>query len=149
MRFLILALLLAGKVNATPLGILNHNPGNITSKNPQAWSGAIGTDSWGHLIFQDDYHGLKAIRRVLGAYWRKHGINTPRGVAKRWISSKASAQEVAEYAKVLCEFTKTGPDDILDMTNPNTLRKLARGIVKGENSLSPYPHHLWDKAFPR
>lgn len=149
MRFLILALLLAGRVDATPLGILNHNPGNISSKSPQAWSGAIGTDSWGHLIFKDDLHGLKAIRRVLKAYWTKHGINTPRKVAKRWISNKASAEEVAQYAKVLCEFTKTGLDDTLDMTDPNILRKLARGIVKGENSISPYSHHTWDKAFPR
>lgn len=147
MRFFILALVLAGTANATTIGIRNHNPGNIISRHPMAWEGAVGKDAWQHIKFKDEVHGLRAIRVLLGRYWRKHRINTAFGIANRWLGKNNSYAHKMQYARIICKYTGKKPHDALDMTDRQTLMRIAQGIVQGENSKSPYTEAMWHKAF--
>lgn len=147
MRFFILALILAGTANATTIGIENHNPGNIRSRHPLKWEGAVGADEWDHIKFKDEVHGLRAIRVLLQSYHRKHGINTAYGIAERWLGKKNNSAKALEYARVICKYTRTNPQDTLDMHDRGILKKIAHGIVQAENSNNPYTLAMWDKAF--
>lgn len=147
MRFFILALVLAGTANATTIGIRNHNPGNIISRHPMAWEGAVGKDAWGHIRFKNEVCGLKAIKKVLESYGKK-GLDTPHKIAIRWVGP--GTQNKKEFADYMLKFTSISGfqhNQKLDMLDINTLSRLARGIVVAENSKSPYTEAMWHKAF--
>lgn len=129
------------------IGIANHNPGNIRDPRWQAWKGSVGVDPWGHIIFSDKRWGLRAIRMNLAAY-RKRGIRTPREIAERWGSAEAGAAEKSGYTRMLCQAIGAWPDQPLDMMDPHTLRRIARGIVRQENGRDPYTAADYARAFP-
>ncbi len=132
---------------AEPIGIQNHNPGNVIYANWHKWPGAVGVDPWGHLKFRDDLHGLRAIKKVLRTYDRKHGIKTTYQIVSRYINKKATHQVRLDYAKTLCQFTHKKPDDILDMKDPRILYLLAKGIVRHECGKDPYSKILYERVF--
>lgn len=146
---LTLALASAGAAaSPEPIGISLHNPGNIRDVRWRCWKGAVGIDAHQHMRFKSAFWGLRAIRINLQAYGRG-GFNTPRAIAARWGSLNADAAAKADYTRMLCQVLRCGPEAVLDMNDPWTLRTLARGIVRQENGYDPYPASLYDRAFPR
>ncbi len=146
-RLIALLLFWVGTLGAAPIGIQNSNPGNVVPWNWHTWSGATGLDPYGHAIFKDDLHGFRAIKRVLKCYDKKHHIDTPYAIAKRYINKKATVQVRLEYAKTLCQFTGGGAHDKLDMRDKRVLMALAHGIVRHENGMDPYPESLYRRVF--
>ena len=149
-RGLILALLLVAATCHASIGTDNRNPGNIRGHRCQDWGGAIAHDPWGHLIFRTDLDGLKAMRKVLAAYGRKHHINTVRGICARWVAkpkTKAQARELVGYVKAVAQRAGVGLDTPLDMADRKLLARVARGLVWAENGVDSYPESLFRQAF--
>ena len=152
MKHLFLALLLAlavtaGAASSETIGIANHNPGNLRDIHWRAWKGAVGIDKYMHMKFRSDFWGLRAIRLNLESYGAE-GHDTPRKVAVRWGSLKATPAQRAEYTLMLCNFTGCKADEKLNMNDRQVLKRLARGIVREENGADPYSASLYDRAFP-
>ncbi len=129
------------------LGLLNHNPGNISPKNLRGWHGAIGRDAYGHARFRTRRDGILAIRENLIAYWTKHHLNTCREIATRWASPRISKADLADYIATLDAYTGAQPDEPLDMTDPDTLQALGHGIAREETGTDPYPERIWASVF--
>ncbi len=134
---------------AEPIGIKNHNPGNVIAFNWKKWPGAVGVDPWGHLKFKDDLHGLRAIKKVLRTYDKKHDIKTAYQIVSRYINKKATPKIRMDYAKTLCQFTKKNPHEVLDMKDPHILYLLGKGIVRHECGQDPYSEKLYERVFFR
>ena len=147
-KALCLALLVYGQAWGGPIGIENNNPGNLRSFRWERWEGATGVDAHAHIVFRTPFYGLRAIRVNLAAY-RRRGVITPYGIAKRWGSLKASPSQVHDYVRTLCQVGHFKAHEKLDLRDPDVQQALAHGIVRHENGIDPYSPELYDHAFPR
>ena len=133
-----------------PIGVADHNPGNILSTRPSLWPGAVGCDPYGHLVFMTDVDGIRGIRRVLRGYWRKHHLHTIRAICHRWASRDVDTpeklRERLDYAKKVAWEAHLGLDEPVDMTDGWVLFRLAKGIVYAEEDYQPYPDALFKEA---
>jgi len=140
----LILLLLVSPLHGETLGIRNSNPGNIQSEHWRAWPGSIGSRN-GYLIFKNDRYGLRAIRWVLLRY-RARGINTPQGIVERWTGLRVD-QGAARYLQAFDKQTYMRPGMRLDLSRPDVLATVARGIIFCENSGNPYPEQLYRAVF--
>lgn len=147
MKVGILVLLLMGSVlRAGPIGVSNHNPGNIRDVRWRQWQGAVGIDPYLHIRFKSDFWGLRAIRVNLTSY-AAAGVNTPYGIGARWGSLKATKAQRMDYCRMLCQVTGAKAGDRLDLMDPAVMKRVAHGIVRQENGSDPYPARLYDRVF--
>lgn len=147
---LILALLLAANLHACgpTVGFAVNNPGNIAGATLSKWPGSTGHDAWGHLVFEDKIHGVRAIRHNLVRYWTRHRINTVHGIVHRWVSIADTTKAARDdYEKAICQAVGRGPGEALDMTDRDTLEELAQGIVYAENGCDDVPEYVYDAVF--
>lgn len=112
-------------------GIRNNNPGNIRVVAGVTWQGQIGVDDDGFLIFDTMENGIRAIARILKNYQRLYGLNTVRAIATRW-----SATDQTAYTANLSSWLGVDEDESIDVSDPETLGVLVRGIIRQENGLT-------------
>jgi hypothetical protein len=150
MRYLILIFALAANSHADTIGIDLHNPGNIRAHSIKGWHGAIGLDPWLHIHFKTDLDGMKAMRKVLTAYDRKHHLKTLEAIGWRWCGPPKSAAQRKQkegYLRALSQYSKIPLDGHVDLKDRNIMARVARAIVIGENGRDPYPWSLYQEAF--
>jgi hypothetical protein len=112
-----------------PRGLRNMNPGNVRAlPNGQAWQGQTGTDDQGYAQFGAMQDGIRAALVNLHNYGQLHGINTVSDVINRW-----SPDAPVSYAQSVAKIVGVGPNDKIDLSDPNTLGKVAQGIFSFEN----------------
>ncbi|MCC3733712.1 hypothetical protein LLS47_12315 [Rouxiella badensis] len=116
-------------------GVRNNNPGNIEASDQNPWEGQTGSDGR-FATFETPEHGIRALGKNLLSYNRQ-GIDTVSEVVNRWAPA-ADGNNTDAYIKALCKSVGVGPNDPLDMSNPNTLAALCAGIVTHENGNQPY-----------
>lgn len=149
-RATLLIFALASTLGAQTIGEANHNPGNIRSTDYRQWPGAVGVDRWHHLRFRTDLDGIKTMRRILTAYWRKYKINTVAGICGRWTRNPKTVAEKREwfdYARAVAQHAHVKMDAALNMQDRRLLEKVALGIAYAENGELIYPESLFDEAF--
>jgi hypothetical protein len=135
-------------VNSETIGILNNNPGNLSSRNFKAWQGAIGYDGWQHLRFGNSVQGIVAIGTNLRLYKEKHGIRTVTGLVSRWIPKKDTSRQHREYVQCVCSrLGGIDPFKKLDFADPCIQKKLAKAIIFYENGHDPYSEKTYALAF--
>lgn len=115
-------------VSTVDRGFRNNNPGNIRPTSAKEFTGQIGIDSDGFAIFSSMEYGIRAIAVILKNYGTRDGINTVEGAITRWSATDQSAY-VANVSAIL----GVGPDDYIDLTDPNTLSGIVQGIIAQEN----------------
>lgn len=150
MRVLLLIFALSANSHADTIGIDLKNPGNIRAHSIKGLKGAIGLDPWLHIHFQSDLDGMKAMRKVLTAYDRKHKLKTLRQIGWRWCGPpKSEAQRLQKegYLRALSQYSKIKLDGHVDLKDRNIMARVARAIVIGENGRDPYPWSLYQEAF--
>lgn len=136
---LLAGLILAANLSAAPRGIRNNNAGNIAApSHGRLWSGAVGVDDAGYMVFRTASIGLVAIITNLKAYHTKHGIDTPAGVVARWTNISDTPEQRKAYTAFICARIGAGPNQRLDMTDPVILVGLMKSIVFYENGMDPY-----------
>jgi hypothetical protein len=141
---------LAGSLQAAPIGIRQHNPGNIHGKFPSHWLGATSTDDYGYLSFDTDEHGLRALRINLEFYYFGRHLMTIRQIAKRWVRKPRNAEQRAaleSYIQGFAQRVKVRADARLWLEDRRMLEKVGEGIVWVEQGEDPYPKALYRQVF--
>lgn len=101
-------------------GVRNNNLANVKAlPNGQMWKGQTGTDSAGYAIFDTPANGQRAAMRNMASYARRDGVNTVNGFVERW-ASDSSAADKANYKATLSKALGVGPNDRIDLANPQT-----------------------------
>lgn len=119
-----------------PRGVRNNNPGNIEYNGTQ-WKGLDSPPSDGRFArFVEPVYGIRALARVLETYYRKHGINTIRGVINRWAPS--TENDTGSYIEHVAEEVGASPDAPLNLTKPAVRVPLIAAIIEHENGQQPY-----------
>lgn len=111
------------QVNKT-LAVKNRNFLNI-KVGREPWKGQIGTDKYGHAIFEDPVWSIRAGAIVLRSYEHKHKINTIDGLVRRFAEGNHE-----DYAKYLCRELNVKKDEKISFTAH--MPELIRAMVKFE-----------------
>lgn len=118
-----------------PRGVRNHNPGNLV-KSDIPWDGKITGADARFESFTTAEQGIAALARNLLTYQQRHGLDSVDTIINRWAppSENKTGQYVATVAKAL----DVAPGDKLDLSEPGTLARLTKAIIKQENGKQPY-----------
>ncbi len=117
-----------------PRGIRNNNPGNIrlTSKK---WFGQKNQQTDRDFVeYETPLHGLRALMKVLLAYYFKHGLKDIQSIINRWAPPHENATDA--YIYQVCRRLSKKRNDSLDLCDPALLVSLSKAIVLHENGPS-------------
>jgi hypothetical protein len=127
-------------VSKLPAGMRNNNPGNLKFNPDVKWEGLVGpsenTDQGDfQAVFNSPLMGMRATAKLLTNKYKKYGLNTFSKIIQTpnigWTPG-ASAAQVENAAKQ----AGFGPNDVLDLDNPEILAKVMRGIIAQEHGPS-------------
>jgi hypothetical protein len=132
-------------MSTTPRGIRNHNPGNI-DRTSERWQGMAADQSADprFVVFTAPVWGLRALAKVLLSYQRKYNLRTPAAIIGRW--APPAENDTGAYARQVAKALGVGPDDRIDLQDPDTLARIVPAIVQHENGQQPYPADLIRQA---
>lgn len=121
-------------------GALNCNPGNIRHSSI-AWVGQDETQSDPDFVcFTAPQFGIRAIAILLLTYYRKHGLNTVRGLINRW--APPNENNTSAYVTDVAQRCKLVADNPIKVDDPVILAKLVSAIIWHENGENPYVPQL-------
>jgi hypothetical protein len=125
-------------------GLKNFNPGNIRFNAHVPWNGQLGEDSKGFVVFDSDFHGLRAIARDLKSMWAAAG------------GTMSILAAISKYAPPVENNTHAYADYVADMAQMDPLAErpltadmachVVAAIVHMENGVQPYPSALIAEA---
>ena|SRR6185295_3894430 len=121
-----------------PRAVRNQNPGNI-ERGHDDWAGLCEPDQMTadqreekrFCVFRNARYGFRALAVILHNYFTKHDIKTVRGIINRF--APASENNSEAYIKHVCDAIGEGPDSVLDMNDPETIKELCRAIAVHES----------------
>lgn len=125
----------SGGSSGSARGIDNNNPGNLEFSQSNPWEGQTGSDGR-FAKFETPEHGIRALGRNLISYQRQ-GYDTVSDIITRWAPPEDN-NDTAAYIKAVCEQIGATPDQKLDVSNPDTLKKLSAAIIHHENGDQPF-----------
>ncbi len=111
-----------------PLGIRSNNPGNLQIGGQEE-------------IFDNPQAGEIAAANNLRAY-ANQGIDTITGIINRWAPQAAGNNTNAQISAV-SKISGFAPDQPLDLSSPDTLRRVLTGIFTSENG-QPYQAQVFN-----
>ncbi|MDO0946630.1 hypothetical protein [Chromohalobacter israelensis] len=127
-----------------PRGIRNNNPGNIEDTGTN-WRGLDSPRNDGRFLrFVDPTYGIRALARVLGTYYRVHGISTVRGVINRWAPS--TENDTSSYVEHVAQEIGASPDAPINLESPAVRVPLVAAIIEHENGKQPYSTELIERG---
>lgn len=115
-------------------GERNNNPGNIREypHDGVAWKGERATDDDPAFEeFNRPEDGIRALAKILLAYYRKHNLHTVREIINRW--APPNENDTGAYVDAVCKQCTVAPDDPINVENESCLEMLVRGIIHHEN----------------
>lgn len=121
--------------NKLPRGIRNNNPGNIRCS-PTKWAGETGDDGV-FEIYDTPEHGIRALAKILLAYYRRYGLRTVEALIHRW--APPMENDTDAYVEAVAHELGVEPTQPIDVASPGALDLLARAIIRHENGMQPYP----------
>ncbi len=126
----------------TPRGIRLCNPGNI--RLGAKWAGLadeqIDPD---FCTFKSPEYGIRAICRILLTY-QDRGVDTVRKIIETW--APAVENDTAAYVTDIANRCNVGPDDVVDVDQPDVMRELVAAIIRHENGQQPYSRAVLDNG---
>jgi len=123
----------SASASGTPRGLRNLNPGNIEDGGfAQSQPGYAGSDGR-FAKFDTLENGVNAQGKLLETYNRKYGINTVAGVVNRWAPEAENGAATGNYASFVARKLGVGANDPIDLTNPETQRRVALAMAEFEN----------------
>lgn len=105
------------------------NPLNIKAFGNN-WSGMVGQDARGHVIFETPQDGICAAAKILKTYASKYGINTVDGIVDRFCA--ASDGVTRAYISNVCKAMGVNPGEALDVKDPQVMTKLISAMMRQE-----------------
>jgi hypothetical protein len=128
-------------------GERNNNPGNIDRNNIK-WKG-MSPDQSGDprfVVFTDAVWGIRALARNLLSYSTLYPEGTPgdidtvREIVNRW--APPTENNTSAYVSHVCKIVGVGPDEQIQIDDPEVMLRLVRGIIKHENGRCIYDEDL-------
>lgn len=114
-----------------PRGIRNNNPGNIRLSKDK-WIGLKSRqDDPEFCQFNTPSDGLRALMKIILAYYRRHNLKTIRQIIGRW--APPNENNTDSYVAAVCDSLGFGADEALPVENIGVLIGIARAIVRHEN----------------
>lgn len=117
-----------------PRNLRNNNPGNLEAS---AWTqkqpGYVGSDGR-FAIFETPEHGSKAMDSLLMGY-ASRGLETPSSIIGRWSPVSDPLNQpgsTSNYASYVAKKLGVGPNDKIDMSNPEVRAQLASAMTEFE-----------------
>lgn len=131
-----------------PRGIRNNNPGNIRIGN--AWHGeqeyGLRTEEQKREktfeVFVCATYGIRSIAKLLKNYQKKYRLMTIYGIIERYAPSTENRTD--EYAEHVASIVGIDKGQYIDVTNPESMRKMLSGIILHENGIQPYSWEIED-----
>ena len=115
------------------IGQRQNNPGNLTfAGQPGAQPGQGNR----FASFPDMPTGVAATADQLALYQTQHGINTVRGAVTRWVSDPKA--DLTSYIGDISKALGVGPDDKIDLTNPDVQAKFIQAQFPHESAGGGY-----------
>ena len=112
-------------------GERNRNPGNL-DRTATMWQGQIQDAGEPRFcVFDTPENGIRALAKTLLAYYRKHALNTVRGIINRW--APPVENDTSAYVNAVAEQCSVAPDDVINPENSGCLEMLVRAIIHQEN----------------
>lgn len=127
-------------------GERNNNPGNIV-RDMTPWLGLEPRDpavEARFCVFDTALHGVRALCIVLLNYQRLDGLRTLAQVIDRW--APPGENDTGSYVADVERQAGVGRSDVIDIEQPETLRKLAKAIIQHENGRCVYADDLIAQA---
>lgn len=112
-------------------GERNCNLGNVRCSTQKFLGEVSPSTDTEFKTFTDYAHGIRAIAKILLTYYRKHGIDTIRGIISRWAPS--SENDTNSYVNSVSLYTGLEPDKPFKVDDRQNLILLVRSIVRHEN----------------
>jgi len=117
-------------------GLRNNNPGNII-KSENRWQGLVPKDQETDTKFCEfltvDY-GIRALTKILIAYYYSHHLTTISGIIKRYAPSNEN--DTNSYIDSVAKQTGIEKDTMLNF--PEDIQPLINAIIYHENGSNPY-----------
>jgi hypothetical protein len=129
----------------TPRGVRNNNPGNI--RWGDEWQGLVPqherTDP-AFCQFTDAIYGIRALCKILLAYYHKHQLDTIQGIISRWAPREENNTDA--YVSAVASMVGVDKDDPLTVSNYSIMLPLIKGIITHENGQQPYSADTLDQG---
>lgn len=116
-------------------GIRNNNPGNI-EKSDIPWNGKLPGGDARFETFTTAEQGIAALAKNLLTYQARHGLDTVQAIVERW--APPSENKTGPYVAAVAKALDVAPGDRLDLSDPGTLTRLTKAIIRQENGKQPY-----------
>jgi hypothetical protein len=117
-------------------GESNCNPGNL-ERNGTKWKGMCEQQTDARFVsFQTPQYGIRALATVLLTYYRQHNLKTISGIVKRF--APPTENDTQSYIMAVSQEVGVKPDEIINVSNRDTLEKLVTAIIRHENGRVPY-----------
>lgn len=117
----------------TPRGIRNNNPGNL--EGDQGFKGFVGLDDKGYAKFDSPDSGLRAMAINLRNQQDLHGLNTVEDIVTKY--APPNENNTAAYIANVSKSLNVGPQDPLDLHEPQVLATLTKAVIKQEQGAIP------------
>lgn len=126
-----------------PLGIRNHNPGNI--EHGQRWVGLAEKQNHARFCtFTEPVYGIRAMARVLVTYYRRYKINSVATIIRRW--APPNENNTQAYIDSVCSHSGLPANTPLRVDTEAILSRLVPAIIAHENGEQPYRAELIREA---
>lgn len=120
-----------------PRGIRNNNPGNIRwGENWQGLAKDGKKKDPSFCVFTEPKWGIRALCKVLLTYYRRHDLDTVRGIINRY--APTNENDTSAYMKHVAELLGVGVDDKINVLDVNVMFLLIIAIIRHENGKCPY-----------
>jgi hypothetical protein len=118
-------------------GIRNNNPGNIDRTNIN-WQGMAADQSGDprFIVFRAPEWGIRAIAKIVLAYYSKDGCDTIRKIIERW--APPGENDTNAYVADVAAKCGVHPDDRCDVCSGDVLAAIVQAIIQHENGQQPY-----------
>ncbi len=121
---------------STITSVSHNNPGNIRNDGNDDWQGALDTDRE-FVQFDELKMGVRASVKVLQSYKNKHNVDTIEKLIGRW--APESENDTDGYIDFVAKKSGIKRDTVIDLSNPDVLRKVLPAMYKFEG---------WPEGFP-
>jgi hypothetical protein len=122
----------SGKPNKPTRGERNHNPLNIRKNPGVRWQGTDcpQTDAE-FVVYESPKWGYRAACTVLRQYWKKHHLNTVRGIIHRWAPPNENDSD--GYASFVASKLDVSVDEEIDLLQWEVMFQLLKIMTVAEN----------------
>lgn len=127
-------------------GYKGCNPLNIRATG-EKWQGSVGQTDGGYLIFGSPVDGIRAASKVLMTYSKKYGIDTVSGIVSRF--APATENPTSQYIRNVCKELGVKPDERLEISHPEVMRKLIKSMMGQEIGGVAYSDETIDAGIQR